>query len=98
MRLSHALLAAGCLLSPASGQWLGEKLSLLDTFGIPAGHQSLAYNNRNRTVYLSGDGSDSILVIDANHNFNDCLVSPGNSIISIFFGVNPEIKTRFYWR
>jgi YVTN family beta-propeller protein len=49
----------------ASGQWLGEKLSLLDTFGIPAGHQSLAYNNHSRTVYLSGDKSDSILVIDA---------------------------------
>jgi DNA-binding beta-propeller fold protein YncE len=44
---------------------LGEKLSLLDTFGIPAGHQSLAYNSRNHTVYLSGDESDSILVIDA---------------------------------
>ena len=40
-------------------------MSLLDEFGIPAGHQSLAYNNHNRTVYLSGDGSDSIVVIDA---------------------------------
>ncbi len=49
----------------ASGQWLGEKLSLLDPFGIPAGDQSLAYNSRNRTVYVSGDESGSILVIDA---------------------------------
>ena len=53
------------LASLASGQWLGEKLSLLDEFGIPAGSQSLAYNNRNHMVYLSGDRSDSILVIDA---------------------------------
>jgi DNA-binding beta-propeller fold protein YncE len=56
-----ALLLAGL----ASGQWLGERLSLLDPFGIPAGHQSLAYNRRNHTVYLSGDLSDSIVVIDA---------------------------------
>jgi YVTN family beta-propeller protein len=49
----------------ASGQWLGEKLSLLDTLGIPTGDQCLAYNRQNRTMYLSGSGSDSILVIDA---------------------------------
>lgn len=56
-----ALVLAGL----ASGQWLGEKLSLLDPFGIPAGHQSLAYNNHNHSVYLAGDESDSLLVIDA---------------------------------
>jgi YVTN family beta-propeller protein len=49
----------------AFGQWLGEKLPLRDTFGLPAGHQSLAYNNRNHTIYLSGDECDSILIIDA---------------------------------
>jgi YVTN family beta-propeller protein len=53
------------LASLASGQWLGEKLSLLDTFGIPAGKQSLVYINHNRTVLLSGGESDSIVVIDA---------------------------------
>jgi YVTN family beta-propeller protein len=53
------------LASLASGQWLGEKLSLLDPFGIPAGHQSLAYNNHNHSVYLAGDESESLLVIDA---------------------------------
>jgi YVTN family beta-propeller protein len=53
------------LASLASGQWLGEKLSLLDPFGIPAGHQSLAYNNHNHRVYVAGDESDSLLVIDA---------------------------------
>jgi DNA-binding beta-propeller fold protein YncE len=60
-----AISALLLIASLASGQWLGEKLSLLDTLGIPAGHQSLAYNRRNHTVYLSGDASDSILVIDA---------------------------------
>jgi DNA-binding beta-propeller fold protein YncE len=49
----------------ASGQWLGEKLSLLDTLRIPAGYQSLAYNRWNHQVYLGGNESDSILVIDA---------------------------------
>jgi YVTN family beta-propeller protein len=58
-------LMALMLASLASGQWLGEKLSLLDPFGIPDGQQSLAYNSRNHTVYVSGDLSDSILVIDA---------------------------------
>ena len=58
-------LAVLLLAALASGQWLGEKLSLLDTLRIPAGYQSLSYNRRNHTVYLSGNESDSILVIDA---------------------------------
>jgi YVTN family beta-propeller protein len=53
------------LASLASGQWLGERLSLLDPFGIPAGHHSLAYNNHNHRMYVAGDESDSLLVIDA---------------------------------
>lgn len=60
-----AITALLLLATLASGQWLGEKLSLLDTFGIPAGYQSLAYNRWNHTVYLSGNESDSIVVIDA---------------------------------
>ncbi len=56
-----ALVLAGL----ASGQWLGEKLSLLDTLGIPAGDQCLAYNRRTHTVYVSGSLTDSILVVDA---------------------------------
>jgi len=58
-------LMALVLASLASGQWLGEKLSLLDPFGIPAGYQNLAYNRRTHTVYVSGSLTDSILVIDA---------------------------------
>jgi DNA-binding beta-propeller fold protein YncE len=63
-RIAFAVLLLATL---ASGQWLGEKLSLLDTLRIPAGDQSLAYNRRNHTVYLSGSGSDSVLVIDADN-------------------------------
>jgi len=54
------------LASLASGQWLGEKLPLLDTTAVPAGYQSLAYNRHTHEVYLSGSDSDSIMVIDAN--------------------------------
>lgn len=60
-------MVVGSLLTIASGQWLGEKLSLLDTLRIPAGDQCLAYNRQNRTVYLGGSGCDSILVIDADY-------------------------------
>ncbi len=74
------LLVVGCLLSAASGQWLGEKLSLVDTFGIPAGHQSLAYNNRNHTVYLSGDKCDSIVVIDADRCKSIARVAAGGPV------------------
>jgi DNA-binding beta-propeller fold protein YncE len=64
----------------ASGQWLGEKLSLLDTFGIPAGYQSLAYNRRNHTVYLSGDERDSIVVIDADRCKSIARVGAGRPV------------------
>ena len=80
MRFTRVLLAVGCLLSAAPGQWLGEKLSLLDTFGIPAGRQSLAYNNRNHTVYVSGDESDSILVIDADRCKSIARVAVGGPV------------------
>jgi YVTN family beta-propeller protein len=73
------------LASLASGQWLGEKLSLLDTFGIPAGHQSLAYNNRNHTVYLSGDLSDSIVVIDADRCGSIARVGVGRPVGAMCF-------------
>ncbi len=72
-----ALLVAATL---ASGQWLGEKLSMLDTFGIPAGYQSFAYNRQNHTVYLSGDESDSILVIDADRCKSIARVGAGRPV------------------
>jgi len=72
----------------ANGQWLGEKLSLLDEFGIPAGHQSLAYNNHNHTVYLSGDDSDSILVIDADRCKSMARVAVGGRVRAM--GFNPR--------
>jgi DNA-binding beta-propeller fold protein YncE len=65
MRSARLLLAVGSLVTISMGQWLGEKLSLLDTLRLPAGYQSLAYNRRNHKVYLSGNESDSILIIDA---------------------------------
>jgi YVTN family beta-propeller protein len=71
-----ALLLSGL----ASGQWLGEKLSLLDPFGIPAGYQSLAYNRRTHTVYVSGDLSDSILIIDADRCKSIARVGAGRPV------------------
>jgi DNA-binding beta-propeller fold protein YncE len=65
MKSARLLLAVGTLVTISTGQWLGEKLSLRDTLRIPVGYQSLAYNRRNHKVYLSGNKSDSILVIDA---------------------------------
>jgi DNA-binding beta-propeller fold protein YncE len=65
MRHARLLLAVGSLVAISMGQWLGEKLSLLDTLRIPAGYQSLAYNRHTHEVYLSGNASDSIFVIDA---------------------------------
>ncbi len=49
----------------ASGQWLEKELPLLNPTRLPGNWRSLAYNSRNRTVYVSGDASDSILLIDA---------------------------------
>jgi len=81
-RIAFAVLL---LATMASGQWLGEKLSLLDTFGIPAGYQSLAYNSRNQTVYLSGDKCDSIVVIDADRCKSIARVGVGRPVGAMCF-------------
>jgi DNA-binding beta-propeller fold protein YncE len=75
--VAAALFALAAL---ASGQWWAEKLSLLDTLGIPAGHQNLAYNALNHTVYLCGDESDSILVIDADRCKSVARVPAGRGV------------------
>jgi len=62
---SVALAALLLLTALASGQWLEKELPLLEAAGLPEDSRSLAYNNLNRTVYVSGAVSDSILVIDA---------------------------------
>jgi DNA-binding beta-propeller fold protein YncE len=80
MRSARLLLAVGTLVTISTGQWLGEKLSLLDEFGIPAGHQSLAYNYHNHTVYLSGDESDSIVIIDADRCKSIARVGAGRPV------------------
>jgi DNA-binding beta-propeller fold protein YncE len=81
------------LASLASGQWLGEKLSLLDTLGLPDGSQSMAYNRRNHMVYLSGDLSDSILVIDADRCKSVARVGVGRPVGAMCY--NP-VENKLY--
>jgi YVTN family beta-propeller protein len=81
------------LASLASGQWLGEKLSLLDPFGIPVGHQSLAYNNHNHSVYVAGDESESLLVIDAERCKSTARVRVGGGVRAL--GYNP-VENKLY--
>jgi YVTN family beta-propeller protein len=75
------------LASLASGQWMGEKLSLVDTFGLPGGFQSLAYNNHDHTVYLSGDVSDSIVIIDADRAKSIARVPVGRGVRAMCYNL-----------
>lgn len=62
---SVALAALLLFTALASGQVLERTLPLPGTLGPPSGTLSLAYNNRNRLMYIGGDASDSVLVVDA---------------------------------
>ncbi len=77
----------------ASGQWPGEKLSLLDPFGTPAGNHSLTYNGRSQTVYVGGDASDSLLVIDAERCKAVARVGVGGGVRAM--GYNP-VENKLY--
>ena len=83
--MKRIALMALLVASLASGQWLGEKVSLLDTFRIPAGYWSLAYNSRHHTVYLSGNESDSILVIDADRCRTTEWITVGHGVQAMCF-------------
>jgi YVTN family beta-propeller protein len=64
MRLATVLVALGCILPIASGQWLETTIRVPDTFGLPRGERSLAYDPEHQVMFIAGDESDSILVAD----------------------------------
>jgi DNA-binding beta-propeller fold protein YncE len=90
---ARLLLAVGSLVTISMGQWLGEKLSLLDTLGLPDGSQSMAYNRRNHMVYLSGDLSDSILVIDADRCKSIARVGVGRPVRAMCYN---RVENKLY--
>jgi len=60
-RIAFAVLLLATL---ASGQWLGTTFRIPDTFGLPRGLRSLAHDPEMQVMYIAGDSSDSILVVD----------------------------------
>jgi len=90
---SVALTALLLLTALASGQVLEKELPLLGASRLPDGWRSLAYNNRNRTVYVSGDASDSILVIDADRRNVIGRVNVGGGIEAMCYA---SIENKLY--
>jgi len=52
------------MLSAASGQWVDTTFRIPDTFGLPSGLPSLAYDPDRQVMYIAGDESDTILVVE----------------------------------
>ena len=67
MKYAFLLLAAGCLLSAASAQWLEETIWLPDSFSWPLDPQCLVCDSANNTVYVGGYG-DYVFAIDGATN------------------------------
>ena len=64
VKLASVLLVLGCLLSAVSGQVLERTIHLGDTWRLPADPVAFAYDSRDKTVFIGGDGCDSVLVLD----------------------------------
>jgi YVTN family beta-propeller protein len=59
-----AISALFVLATLAFGQWLDTAFRVPDTFGLPRGLLSLAHDPDLGVMYIAGDESDSILVVD----------------------------------
>jgi len=59
-----ALLALLLLSAPASGQRLEKTIHLGDTWRLPSDPVAFAYDSRDKTVFIGGLSSDSVLVLD----------------------------------
>ena len=61
---SVALMALLLLTALASGQVLERTIHLGDTWRLPKDPYAFAYDSRDRTVFIGGESSDSVLVLD----------------------------------
>jgi len=59
-----ALAALSLPAALAFGQWLETTIRVPDTFDLPCGQRSLAHDPERKVMYIAGDESDSILVVD----------------------------------
>ena len=55
MKTTTVLLAVGCLLAAASGQWLEATIDLGDSLGGLIHPHCLAYNSTENTIYVGGE-------------------------------------------
>jgi len=65
MRTASIFLAVCCWLSAAVGQWLETTIPVPDTFGGLSMPNCLAYDTIDNTVFVAGEYTERILVLDA---------------------------------
>ena len=68
MKFASVLLAVGCCLSAAGGQWFEGFITLPDSLKGVKSPECLAYDSATNTVWVGGRWSDRLLAIDSDSN------------------------------
>ena len=82
------LLAVGCWLSPARGQWKETDILLPDSLGGLGSPQCLVYDSANNTIYVGGAGGDCVLAIDGTTNERVARIPAGSNVSTLCY--NPQ--------
>jgi len=89
MKSVHILLAVGCLLSAASGQWLEKKLYVADSIAGVSGPTVLCYDATGDRVYVGGNGDGWLVALDAATNKAIARIpAPGSDLRAIAWNPN----------
>jgi YVTN family beta-propeller protein len=85
MRFASALLAVGCLLSIAPGQWLETTIMLPDSLCGLRHPRCLTYNSVNNTICVGGDDGECVLAIDGATNQKIARIPTGSYGIALCY-------------